>query len=215
MGEDGDVKVSGVRGCAARQVYKGMTKRKSSMIRESVRLRLAEAMETTEDDLKPAQMRGFMEKNVPLGAGPRLLTYVAYLVARMWELMESGQVEELYTLIALAAVFVEQVAIDSGRCQVAWMLTGLQSPCWTATMKNNQRMNDEPFASLADARWMAANLAYLKDLDWFTQRQAAAPKQPAAGAGADGVIPTGKARPKPKPKKRKGDGKGKGKDVPE
>ena len=126
-----------------------------------------------EDEMQPAHMRGYFERKVPLGAAPRILTYMSYLGARMWELSETGQTSELATLISLAAVFCEQVAIDGGRGQVAWLLTGLQTPAFNLTQRNTQRLQEEPFAALADPRWMAAQLAYLKDLDWFVQRQAA------------------------------------------
>jgi len=200
----GDAKVGGVRGCAARQTWKTMTRQSGSQIRAAIRARLADEMEVEEDDLQPAHMRGYFERKVPLGAGPRLLTYMSYLIARMWELSETGQTSELATLISLAAVFCEQVANDGGRCQVAWLFTGLQTPAFNLTQRNTQRLQEEPFAALADPRWMAAQMAYLKDLDWFNQRQASQRnlQQPS--------DPTPKPRAKPKPKaKSKAKGKGK------
>jgi hypothetical protein len=197
--EAGDVRVSGVRGCAARHVWKQMTTNSGPMIRASIRTRLAENMEVEESQLQPAALRGFFERRVPFG-GQKGLTYFAYLIARMWELLETKQTEQLANLIALSAVFIEQAAIDGGRFQVAWMLTGLQPPAFQLTQRNTQRLGDEPFASLADPRWMAANLSYLKDLDYFEARQKAAVggrQEPALDA--DGNVVKKPRKPKAKP----------------
>ena len=45
-------------------------------------------------------------------------------------------------MVALSAIFAELATVDGGRYQVAWLLS-----------------------------WLSANLAYLKDLDYFEQKQ--------------------------------------------
>ena len=103
----------------------------------------------------------------------------------------------MMNLVALAAVFVEQTAVDNGRLQLSWLLTGLNQPAFNLTSQHTQRTSEEPFARLADPRWIAANLAYLKDLDFFEQRQKSTPAPPGAPSTED---PARRRRPRGKPK---------------
>ena len=105
---------------------------------------------------------------------------------------------------SLAAIFVEQAAIDGGRFQVAWLLTGLPTPPFNLTSKNISRLQEEPFGLLLDPSWLSANLAYLKDLDYFEQRQ----RQAGSGTGLASqetppAVPPKKPRP-PRPRPPKG-----------
>ena len=91
-------------------------------------------------------------------------------------------------------MFIEQAAIDSGRMQLAWLLTGLNTPAFNLTTKNTTRIADEPFALLADPRRVAANLSFLKDMNYSETRQKA------VGGARDPTIDGPSPRPKPKPK---------------
>ena len=166
-----------------------------------VRAKLAEHLGVTEEHLEPAALRKFFETKVPLGS-LKGLTYFAMLVSMMWEQVEKNKIEELKNTIALSAVFCEQAAIDGGRFQLAWLLTGQNTPAFNLTTQNVNRIADEPFALLADPRWIAANLSFLKDLDYFESRQASLHERP---------EPSAKLKPKPKPKPRP---KPKAKDKP-
>ena len=102
------------------------------------------------------------------------------------------------------AAYVEQTAIDGGKHQLGWMLTGLPQPPFNLTSRNQVRNQEEPFGLLTDPKWMAANLSYVKDLDYFETRQKAAANSQgsdAPPAGASGSTPTTsnrRARPKAK-----------------
>ena len=84
-------------------------------------------------------------------------------------MIEEDKVEELHTLIALSAIFIEQSALDNGKLNVGWLMTGLQPPPFA--MLSQTRHTEEPWASLADPSWVGAQLSYLKDLDYFENRQ--------------------------------------------
>ena len=127
------------------------------------------------------------------------------LVSKMWEHVETDNIEQLKNTVALAAVFCDQAAIDGGRLQLAWLLTGLNTPAFNLTTKNTTRLADEPFSLLADPRWVAANLSYLKDMDYFESRQKTLAQ---GGDPTKEVEPKAKPKPEPKPKpKPKGEDK--------
>ena len=69
--------------------------------------------------------------------------------------------------IAMLAVFCDQVAMDSGNSQLAWLMAGLPEP---AVLGTAPRRRDQPYSPLADPRWLAANIAYLRDLEYLSAR---------------------------------------------
>ena len=70
--------------------------------------------------------------------------------------------------------------------------------------QNTKRNQAEPFGLLGDPAWLSANLAYLKDLDYFEQRQKAAKGPGASEDSAEGAGGAAAAqqrrRPRPKAK---------------
>ena len=130
---------------------------------------------------------GHFEHRSPLGTR-KLLTYVAYLSAHHWELAEAlrravaslpsaarAQVEpgldSLQAAIALQAAFVDQSAMDGGRYGLSWLLVGLPQPPFATIRQHVERQGEEPFSPLVDPRWIAANLAYLRDLDYLVHQE--------------------------------------------
>ncbi|CAK9075609.1 unnamed protein product [Durusdinium trenchii] len=67
-------------------------------------------------------------------------------------------------------MMVEQMAIDQGRCQTAWLLTAMPDPNLQAISLNKKRVGLTPYAKLAAAPWIAGNISYLKDLDYLESR---------------------------------------------
>ena len=209
-GAEGRSGSAGAKGYAARAAYQKLVRQDPTGVYSSVRLRLAEALETRPENLEPAALRTFFERKVPLGS-LRGLTYQAFLIARMWELAEANDLEGLKGLVALSAVYVEQTAVDAGRHQLGWLLTGLPPPPFH--LVSSQRSGEDPFGLLGDATWMAANLSYLRDIDFLEARvrqshgpagSAAYPggqrsHQEGVGSSASAGRP-GKARPKRSPK---------------
>ena len=155
------------------------------------------------DEVHPLLLKEYFERKVPLGADAgwcRLLTQMSMLAARAWELVERKDMEGLQTFPILMSLYVEQLAIDRGsrgESEIPWFLTGLPTPNYHLTSQNRTVLSEEPFASLAHPKWINANLAYLRDLDFYRKRQAEVQKTTARDASA----PAGTA---PKPTERRG-----------
>ena len=125
----------------------------------------------------------------------RGLTYFAFATAQLWEAAERDDLASLKAQVALLAVYLEQVAVDGGRHQLGWLLTGMPNPPFQLVQSHAQRQED-PVGFLGDPRWVAANLAYLKDVDYLEGRtRLVGGKTP---SGDPGAAP--KQRPKPKAK---------------
>ena len=105
----------GLRGFAAREAWKNYLTRESKVVRSEVRERIATKLAIQTSELTPLSIREFFEQKVPLGSSStnhRLLTQLAMLASRGWELVERDDIEGLQTLPTLMALFVEQLSID-------------------------------------------------------------------------------------------------------
>ena len=77
-----------------------------------------------------------------------------------------------------------------------WYLTGLPVPSFAKTLENKKPQSEEPFAQLANPRWIHANLQYLKDLDFYARRQ----KEVVHTGSVPDAQPKRRRRPKAKAK---------------
>lgn len=74
-------------------------------------------------------------------------------------------------LLARGLMMVQQLALDQGRCQFGWLLTGMPDPNLQAISMNRKRIDLTPvYAKVAAAPWVAGSIAYLKDLDYLEGR---------------------------------------------
>jgi len=184
-GSSSALAATGARGCVARESYTDLVQSHPEVFLKEFRKLLAREMEVSPADLQPAMLRGYFERRVPLG-NMKTLTYQAFLVAELWRLAEQGDWPQLHAQLAAGAVFLEQAAMDEGRLEVGWLFTGLLEPPFNITNQNSKRKGAQSFAHLAHPRWLAANLAYLKDLDFFDNRAAPKTARPGGKFGAGG-----------------------------
>lgn len=167
---DDEEKVTGARGCAARHVVNEAHRRRPARVVEKIRSLLAESLGVDADELKPADLKNYFEKKVPLG-NFRMLTYTAFGLAAVWEKLERKELDAAQSLVGLLAVFCEQVALEGGtHYQLGWLLTGLEPPPFSAVAQNKPVGDGLAHARLADPKWVAANLAYLRDMDLVAER---------------------------------------------
>ena len=106
------------------------------------------------------------------------------------ELAEKDDLEGLKTQAVLTSLYLEQLTIElggKGETEVPWFFTGLPVPPYHLTEVNKTVLSEEPFAGLAHPKWVNANLAYIRDLDFFRRRQTEIPK--ASGPKAEPKQP--------------------------
>ena len=117
--------------------------------------------------------------------------------------------------VALLTVCIEQAVLDSGRFEVAQILT-LQEDVPASVFTNRQlamTSRARAFAPLSDQRWVTTAIAFLKELDTITsKRSELLGSQRDSGASSSTAAPS-TTNPKAKAK-RKGTGKGKAQSNP-
>ena len=139
--------------------------------------------------------------------GQRGLGHVSWLTAHAFRAALLGETETVFDLLGLLLMATDQVALDSGRWELAWMMTMLDDP-------PQEMMGRQPptsgaaraFTPLASQAWTSIALSYLKEMDTITARR----EELSHGPGRRQRDPHPKPPLKADPKggKSKGDGKG-------
>ena len=192
---------SGIRGCTAREIY-------LKQLDDAIMVSKA-VMGNAQKDLGvaspyPGLMRDYVEKKIPLG-DMRLLTFFGTVLAHMWEVAYVNSDELMLGHVSRALLFVEQSAMDGGKTQMGWLLSGWPEPNWAITTQNKKRMGVTPFGRLANPSWIAANVAFLKDLDFLENRlRSTGQKLNKEDEVADADKPPKTKRPWPKAKAKDG-----------
>lgn len=171
-------------------------------VSQQVRLNALRELGYTPDREDSSLMRKYVERRMALGDN-RSWAIWGTMLAESWAVgYESGN-HELLGVISKMLCYLEQLSIDNGRSQLAFLLTGYQEPSMHLMMPAKKRPGLQPFSRLAPPSWISANLAYLKDLDDLEGRASALGKiQKPLGDGDN------KDDKPPKIDKKKQNGKG-------
>lgn len=183
VGEEPDEapRSSGVKGISARQLLMEHFKRRPGKVTAVFRERLMLARrKSAVSDLEPRD----------------------FIAAAMFEASERKDAARLEMLVMMLAVFVEQAACDAGSLKLAHLLTCLEDPPLAQTEQHRSVKGDLVHAQLADPRWVATQLAFLKDLELMGDK-ASKLARPAKAAADTSQDDEKKAAPKWRPKKKK------------
>ena len=145
-------------------------------------------------------------------AGQRDLGAIAHSLAHAMDAMQAGRINQAADHLALLAVCVEQMSMDSGRAELGYQLTWLEEPpaSMFAARSSKSAMHTRAFAPLASQRWVAIVLSYIKELDVIATKRADMRKggaPSASGSGTkdeDGEDASPPSRPKRPPRKKPG-----------
>ena len=203
-GDSAPASSSGVKGCMARDAYVRAVQ-DLAKVSEVTRVNLLKELGIHSSQETGSLLRKYVERKIPL-AEHRLLSQFAFMISEAWMIGFNSQNVELLGILSKMLFFVEQCAIDQGRSQVAWLLTGWQEPPYQILVSGKKRTSLQQFCKLCHPAWIAANLAFLKDLDYLESRVQAV-HRPVKNSKPDEEDDQPKIR-KPKPQKGKGRGKG-------
>lgn len=139
----------------------------------------------------------------------RLLTYLAQFLAVGWQLSHENGDPFAMGILARGLMMVEQMSLDQGRCQFAWLLSGMPEPNLQVISMRKKRLGLTPYAKLAAPTWVAGNIAYVKDMDYLEARlkNQKVPHAPDKTMDADEDKPEKPGKQRPWKKKPKGAGK--------
>ena len=189
---------SGVKGCLARDAFIKAINDLPKVVKVT-RSQALKELGMSADREDGSILRRYMERKVPL-ADHRLLSYMAAMLAECWSVGYQSQNVELLAMTARMFYFVEQCAIDGGKCQVAWLLTGFQEPAFHLLTNQKRQTGLQPFARLCAPAWIAANISYVKDLDYMESRMQSLGKPGKPPPGGGDLDPPKDPRPKKQPK---------------
>lgn len=194
---------TGVKGIAARQVLMDSFKRNPSRVVALFRDRLALARrKSSSQEVEPRDLWWHFQETVPLGTH-KTLTHLAFISAAMFEAQERRDYARLQMLVVLQACFIEQAAYDGGALKLAHLITCLEDPPWGQTELRKGVKMDLPHGQLADPRWIATQLAYLRDLEGFQEKTSKYLKPPAGKTNEENPGSTeNKKNPKWRTKKK-------------
>ena len=200
-GSDSGSTSTGARGCMAREMFLKAIQdhgRIAEQTRDNALRELGIPLEREDGYL----MRRYLERRVPL-QDQKLLAHVGTLVSEGWAIAHQSNNLEMKGFLSRMLLFVEQTALDSGKMELAWLLTGFTEPNSHLFFPVKKTPGLKPFSRLANPLWLSANLAYLRDLDYLQTRTAS------LGKGAQKVAGDGEpVQPKnPKPKNQGKPGK--------
>ena len=158
----------GVKGCVARDAFI-KTMEDLAGTGHQMMANAASDLGIPLDQVTSGLMREYVERRIPLG-NQRILTFVAHYMAVSWQVSFEEQNEVAMSLMARGLMMIEQMALDQGRCNFAWLLAAMPDPNLAIIQTNQKRVGLKPYAKLASAPWVAGNVAYLKDLDYLESR---------------------------------------------
>lgn len=200
---------SGAKGCMARDMFL-RTIQDHARVAEVVRSNALQELGISPDREDKDLMKSYFERRVPL-ADNRLLAHVAQLAAEGWSIAASSHNVEMQGFLGRMMMFIEQVALDSNKIELGWLMAGFAEPNSHLQFSVRRTPGLKPFTRLASPIWVSTNLAFLRDLDYLQARMAAvgSSKPTAALRDADDSVPPKPPKKQPKPKAK---GKGKGKE---
>lgn len=196
-------KASGVKGIAARQVLMDSFRKHPNKVVSLFRERLALARrKASAQEVEPRDLWWHFQETVPLGSH-RTLTYLAFISAAMFEAQERRDFARLQMLVVLQACFIEQAAYDGGALKLAHLITCLEEPPWGQTELRKSVKMDLPHGQLSDPRWIATQLAFMRDLDNMQDKSTKLAKPAGRPEEAAAAAAEPKRTPKWKPKKKR------------
>lgn len=198
----------GVKGCIARDAFVRAVEDLPKM-GKLTRINALKELGLSASQEDANLMKTYMERRMPL-AEHRLLTYMAMMVAESWAVAYNSGDEMMLGSLSRMMWFIEQAAIDSGRLQLAWLLSGHPEPPFHMLVTRRKQPGLQAFSRLCPPSFISGNLAFLKDLDYIETRLASIGKP--QKLNQDGELEEAKPPKKVKdPKETKGKGKkGKG-----
>ena len=208
---------SGTRGSSGRARLQAELATHQGLFYDSVLRAMARRMSpTTTVDRSPQELLAagisgtrYLERFGGYGR-QRELGLVQFQLMTALDFLMAENLGALKDTLALLIVCIEQAVLNSGRFEVAQILT-LQEDVPSGVFTNRQLASTSrarAFAPLSDPRWVTTAIAFLKELDTITAKRTEL-LNPSGGGASSSTTAANQPQAKPKAK-RKGGGRGRG-----
>ena len=112
----------------------------------------------------------------------RTFGLLQWQLAQAFDLLGSNQTEGAKDVLALAIVMIDQLVSDSGRADLGWILTLQEDPPSTVFSSPQHSSGSVRVCShLADPKWVAVALSYVKEMETLASRRAEVPRSQPSG----------------------------------
>ena len=118
----------------------------------------------------------YLTRMVPFGQA-KSAAYMAYGVAAAFDAMERGNTQLAEGHLALLLCATEQAAQRDWRWNHAWLLTCLPDPPFQQIRATPDRHATQPLSRLTPPSWLAAVVAYARDVAILTEAERNPPKR--------------------------------------
>ena len=171
-GDSGSGSSLGTRGIAARDAFLRIFENPTDLA-EGIAKRAQQELGLSTQE--PGMMRQYVERKVPM-KNLKTVQIFSFFLAYQWEdcRRQGNQLGEAWA--ARGLVMAEQFAIDQGRTQLGFLLSGL--PDIDTSHLSSRRTDVRPYGKLCAAPWMAAQVAFLKDVDYLENRMSSRTQRP-------------------------------------
>lgn len=198
-GDSAQSTTMGARGAAARHQLKAEFAENPAKIYEAVERNLRREV-GAEGSSRPVYPREYLETRCPLGPYQGTVNWM-FAVGQIHEYLQRGDPEHARALSALLLAAGEQMAIDSGAWHLAWLTTLLPEPPYALVAQHRATPNSlQPHSRLLEERWVAAHLAYLRDVDVIMERRKKVLNPKYGNEDPPARDPKGKGKGKEEPK---------------
>ena len=172
LGNDAGLKLPGARGAAAREAFRTQVRNHLLSVARTIYGNVSsslgwEPLGIPGASPTKASMRSYFTQKVAFGSY-RTLAYLAYSVATACDWLMDGDentVDHVKALLGLTCAAIEQVTLDSGQWTLAQHFMCLPEPPWAYISRGATGIPKVPFTELADPRWSAALMGYLRDVE--------------------------------------------------
>lgn len=202
-----------IKGYAAREMFLKQLIDDRKLV-ATIRQHAARELGIAEDRTDGSLLRTYLEHRIPVSDRKSLIQF-GYMLAWGWEAGHQTNNLQLQAFAGRMMLYIEQCALDDGRSNLAWLLTGLPEPNFQQLSLNRKRTTLTPFSKLAPPAWIAANISYLRDVELFETRlkqlTPGGKGQTSTAQASSDTEEKPRAKAKPKGKRPKG---GKGAEAP-
>ena len=198
-GEDPSMpKLPGAKGAAVQELLRADFDAHPGKFALRVRQNLRRARQVGASDADPRidSAREYLADEVPFGSA-RTLAFLGFGLATVFDQMRLGLWEQAEDSVARLLVATEQAALDNSSWQLAWLMTHFPEPPWSRLAANRPRPDSvRKFGQLADPAWVAAAIAYTKDVAALQEvrKRSANSKEDDTGARGGGQRRPGGAK---------------------
>ena len=171
--------LKGAKGALAMEVLRGERRRHPDQVVHKIRAKASEAVTGSPAAIcaESGLFQHWVRERACL-SGHKVLAFVMTVLANALDLLWEGDSDGASADLSLAMLALDQVTLDQGSWEKAWLLTMLPEPAWShinsRSASSRQQTTPLPFSELCDSRRFTAIASYLKDMRGLAKSSTAA-----------------------------------------